>query len=117
MILSGECSKYGFFDILICSLHRLFKYLIHKKPFAIIGVDVGPPSAKVQDIILAAMATEPDISFAPVQVQKLFFLIDQDVAGPVGGPFFNFEPYDYGPYDKDVYRQLEMLEVEGLVYI
>lgn len=33
----------------------------------------------------------------------------------IGGLYFNFVPYDYGPYDKDVYRELENLAEMGLV--
>jgi len=70
-----------------------------------------------QRIMLAALATEPGASYAPVQVQKLFFLLDENASGSLGGPQFAFEPYDYGPFDKDVYRELEELQRLGLVNI
>ncbi len=55
--------------------------------------------------------------FSPVQVQKLFFLIDKNIAPQIGGPFFNFSPYDYGPFDKAVYNELSLLKEDGLVEV
>jgi uncharacterized protein len=70
-----------------------------------------------QKIVLAALAAEPASSFAPVQVQKLFFLLDQNIAVDLGGRQFAFEPYDYGPFDRAVYSELEHLAQQGLVAI
>jgi len=70
-----------------------------------------------QDIILAAFAAAKRAVFTPVQVQKLLFLIDMKIPEQVGGPFFEFVPYDYGPFDKDVYQQLEELAKNELVEI
>lgn len=71
-----------------------------------------------QKFILAALASEQDISLAPVQVQKLFFLFDENLISVLGKPkYFDFQPYDYGPYDKEVYAELEALEEKELVRI
>jgi hypothetical protein len=70
-----------------------------------------------QKMVLAALAAEPAASFAPVQVQKLFFLLDQNIGGDLGGQQFAFEPYDYGPFDRAVYSELERLAQHGLVAI
>ena len=67
--------------------------------------------------ILAALAPAKGGLHSPVQVQKLMFLLDEQVSKNVGGPFYNFEPYDYGPFDKMVYEDLEILFMEGLVEI
>ncbi|MEH6676589.1 hypothetical protein [Phenylobacterium sp.] len=64
---------------------------------------------------MAALATVPHAQFAPVQVQKMFFLIDENIAPHIGGKQFEFEPYDYGPFDKSVYQELEALRQIGLV--
>ena len=40
-----------------------------------------------------------------------------NIAKQTEGPHFNFEPYDYGPFDKQVYETLESLEGDGLVEI
>lgn len=74
------------------------------------------PTAR-QEFVLAALATEPGAEFAPVQVQKLFFVLDENLSDMIGGRQFAFEPYDYGPFDKAVYQELEALERQGFVNI
>lgn len=78
---------------------------------------MGPELNRRQSIVLAALATESGAEFAPVQVQKLFFLIDENVHGLLGGKQFSFEPYDYGPFDKDVYEELDTLTRLGFVRV
>jgi hypothetical protein len=68
-------------------------------------------------ILLALGAVGEDAAFTPVQVQKLFFLIDRELGPQIGGPHFGFQPYDYGPFDGAVYRDLEMLSYQGFVHI
>lgn len=70
------------------------------------------------DLVLAALAAAgQSASFRPVQVQKLFFLIDQEIPTLVDGPHFDFRPYDYGPFDSEVYSELGHLKQEGLVLV
>lgn len=69
-----------------------------------------------QDYVLAALSAGGDqASFSPVQLQKLFFLSDREIPALVGGPYFEFRPYDFGPFDKEVYGVLEQLARAGLV--
>jgi uncharacterized protein len=63
------------------------------------------------------MAPARGQEFTPVQVQKLFFLLDKNVAVEVGGPHFAFEPYHYGPFDVGVYRVLDQLSARGLAVV
>lgn len=70
-----------------------------------------------REIILAALATAKGSRHTPVQVQKLLFLIDKEIPVPVNGPHFNFQPYNYGPFDKAVYDELIALASEGCVEI
>ncbi|MCH8035154.1 MAG: hypothetical protein IH950_15545 [Bacteroidetes bacterium] len=71
-----------------------------------------------KQLILAALSVSESTEYTPVQVQKLFFLIDRNVGNQiVGGPFFNFVPYHYGPFDKEVYNQLKELSETGDVSI
>ena len=74
---------------------------------------------KKKDFVLAVMALFPDQSFTPVQVQKLFFLIDEKLPGctdcPEGVPYFQFEPHDYGPFDRKLYDVLADLHQDGYV--
>jgi hypothetical protein len=70
------------------------------------------------EILLAAMASiDPGTSFGPAQLQKLMFLIDAEIPQRIGGPFFSFEPYDYGPFDKEVYNAATSLQKEELLDI
>lgn len=66
-------------------------------------------------LMLAALSVANGAMHTPVQVQKLFFLIDQEIADEVGGPHFEFEPYNYGPFDQEVYRELDVLAERGFV--
>jgi hypothetical protein len=69
-----------------------------------------------REIVLAGLSVGNCDLFTPVQVQKLFFLIDKNIAEKINGQtFFNFEPYNYGPFDKKVYTTLEELATEGHV--
>ena len=70
-----------------------------------------------KQIVLAALASADGYSFTPVKVQKLFFILDRQIPTAIGGPHFNFQPYDYGPFDKAVYDVLNELQNEGLVEI
>ena len=67
-----------------------------------------------RDFALAALSGAKRRSLSPVQLQKLFFLIDRNLAERVGGSGFEFKPYHYGPFDQRVYSTLERLELEGL---
>jgi uncharacterized protein YwgA len=66
---------------------------------------------------LAALAPAGGAPHSPVQVQKLLFLIDRNLSSLLGGPSFDFQPYHYGPFDRDVYTTLEDLAKQGLVEI
>lgn len=69
-----------------------------------------------QDYVLAVLSAGGEqVQFSPVQIQKLFFLLDREVSNFVGGPHFDFQPYDYGPFDKAVYHDLGLMEPAGLV--
>lgn len=69
-----------------------------------------------QKLMLAALAAGGEnATFSPVQVQKLFFLIDREASRLLGGPFFDFRPYDYGPFDRTVYVELDSLQSQDLV--
>ncbi len=62
-----------------------------------------------ENLMLAVLSAGGSASFKPVQIQKLFFLIDEKLSSALGGRFFNFEPYDYGPYDSSVYKTIDAL--------
>lgn len=68
-------------------------------------------------LVLAALSPARGATHTPVQVQKLLFLIDKNVPRQVGGPYFNFQPYDYGPFDQAIYGVLQSLASKRLVVI
>jgi hypothetical protein len=70
-----------------------------------------------REIVLAGLAPAEGALHSPVQVQKLFFLLDANIPNDIKGPLFNFQPYNYGPFDKRVYEILEGLAKEGYVEI
>jgi hypothetical protein len=70
------------------------------------------------EILLAGLAAGGEnAAYTPVQVQKLFFLLDREAAVALGGPFFRFVPYDYGPFDQAVYAELDDLAHHDLATI
>ena len=69
-----------------------------------------------RDVILASMAPSNGRPYTPVQIQKLLFINDNE-ANIAGGPHFAFEPYSYGPFDKDVYNELEAMQLDGLATV
>jgi uncharacterized protein len=70
------------------------------------------------EILLAGLAAGGEnATYTPVQVQKLFFLLDREAAPTLGGPFFNFVPYDYGPFDQAVYAGLDELARRNLASV
>lgn len=68
-------------------------------------------------VVLAALAPALGAAHTPVQVQKLLFLIDREIPALLGGPLFDFQPYNYGPFDKSVYSTLESLARDGMVEV
>ncbi len=66
-----------------------------------------------KNYVLAVMATAGGTEHTPVQIQKLFFLLDKKIPGAVGGPYFDFVAYDYGPFDSEVYEVIHELEDDG----
>lgn len=69
------------------------------------------------ELVLAVFAASKDAILTPVQIQKLLFLIDKKIPQRVDGPHFNFEPYDYGPFDKEIYLVLDKLSLSGDIEI
>jgi uncharacterized protein len=70
------------------------------------------------EILLAGLsAGGENAMYTPVQVQKLFFLLDREASAALGGPFFNFVPYDYGPFDQAVYAGLDDLARRNLALV
>lgn len=62
------------------------------------------------DIVAAAFAAAgPHAAFDTLRVQKLLFLTDREVSERIGGPYFDFRPHRYGPFDPALYLVLDDL--------
>ena len=77
----------------------------------------GTTDMNRREFVLAAMAPAKGAIHTPVQIQKLLFLLDDNLSEAFDGPHFDFQPYDYGPFDKNVYATLDELSRDSLVEI
>ncbi len=72
-------------------------------------------SIERKDWALIVIAEARCRHMSPVQLQKALFLLSMEAKEDVGDDFYDFKPYDYGPYDSDVSTDAELLVEEGLL--
>ncbi|MGC2224227.1 MAG: hypothetical protein WA624_18715 [Methylocella sp.] len=66
------------------------------------------------DLVLALLASAAGRAYSPAQLQKSAFLVTTNVPSVVtAGPAFDFQPYDYGPFDRNVYVEAQALRDRG----
>lgn len=71
-----------------------------------------------RELVLAMLASSEGRPFTPVQIQKAIFLVSRNVPGLINsGSPFRFVPYDYGPFDSDVYAEAQALQSQGLAVL
>lgn len=71
-----------------------------------------------RELILTILAAADGRTYTPVQMQKSVFLICDQFPEIINeGPGFNFEPYDYGPFDAAVYSEIDQLARSGKAVI
>ena len=70
---------------------------------------------KARDWTLLAINAAEGKPLSPVQLQKSLFVLGRQLPNEVGSDFYQFRPYDYGPFCSDIYRDAEFLEQAGLV--
>jgi DNA-binding PadR family transcriptional regulator len=68
-----------------------------------------------QEWLLMALARRNGQPMTPVQIQKAMFLMGMEAKQLVGSGFYKFVPYNYGPFDANVYHDLDILAARGLV--
>src|SRR5438105_15267186 len=100
-------------------LHTLFSYtakMVSGRSEVAIAREMRDKGTFVnkRELLLAALAAGAGDEHTPVQIQKLIFLVEKNLATDLGGAAFAFVPYDYGPFDSSVYEVLRQLESEGL---
>lgn len=70
-----------------------------------------------QDWLLMALATRDGEPMDPVQIQKAMFLLGREIADEVGSGFYRFRPHNYGPFDSDIYIDIQRMATRGLISI
>jgi hypothetical protein len=67
-----------------------------------------------RDLVLAMLACSEGRPYTPVQIQKAIFMITRNMPQVLDeGVGFDFQPYDYGPFDADVYSEAHALSRAG----
>lgn len=67
-----------------------------------------------EDIAVAALAAAgPKAVLDLIRIQVLLFLIDRSVSDRIGGPFFHFQPYVYGPFDLAIHDAIQKMAADG----
>jgi uncharacterized protein len=69
-----------------------------------------------EDLTLVMLALAEGDRYTPVQIQKAMFLAD-DLVRPAFDCRYDFQPYDYGPFDPDIYRHIREMEVDRLAQV
>ncbi|MEX0881579.1 MAG: hypothetical protein WDZ34_01755 [Candidatus Saccharimonadales bacterium] len=69
---------------------------------------------KKQDWLLLAIASGKKKGLTPAQLQKSLFLLKQAYPKQTAD-FYNFQPYNYGPFDKQVYEDADVLAESGYI--
>ncbi len=73
---------------------------------------------KRSEALLAILGAAKGRPFSPVQLQKAVFLIDRNLPEVFDADSrFGFVPYDYGPFDREVYVEASALKLSELASI
>lgn len=78
---------------------------------AVYLVEVQEMDRKDYALLALLFADKP---LNPVHVQKVLFVFGRETAQP---GFYEFEPWDFGPYAPEIYRDLEAAQSNGLIEI
>jgi len=70
-----------------------------------------------KDWTLLAICAADAKGLSPVQLQKTLFLLGRELPEEVGHAYYDFRPYHYGPFDRTVYSDAEVLAESGHVAI
>jgi uncharacterized protein YwgA len=71
-----------------------------------------------RDATLLMLSLAEGNPYSPVQIQKAMFILSREGAEIFDVESrYDFQPYDYGPFDKDVYSEIEVLAGAGLAVI
>lgn len=65
-------------------------------------------------LVIAAGRGQP---LSPVQLQKVLFLLGQEHPSVLGSDYYDFVPYDYGPFSIVIYTDAKQLDFDGFISI
>lgn len=74
--------------------------------------------SKAEDFVVSILSLAPEKSLSPVQIQKLFFLLEKRL----GIKHFDFKPHHYGPYDRNLTAlltfsdKIDIVNVNSITY-
>ena len=74
------------------------------------------PMITPKDWTLLAINAAEGRPVSPVQIQKCLFLLSKEIPQYLPEDFYDFVPYNYGPFNKKIYEDLDELIKENLVY-
>ena len=66
-----------------------------------------------RDLLLVVLAAAKGASLTPVQLQKSLFLLSESSMPEKPEPFYEFEPYHYGPFAIEIYDDVNSLVASG----
>lgn len=75
----------------------------------------SPTLQRSQWLLLALRASSGGLT--PVQLQKVLFLLSKSRPDAVGSGFYRFDPYNYGPFSRDVFAEAEYMAAHGQVEV
>lgn len=68
-----------------------------------------------KDITLLVIESAGDEGLSPIQIQKSLFLIGESHLPELPSDFYDFYPYNYGPFTEEVYDDVDVLVDEGMI--
>ena len=71
--------------------------------------------ASREHILIAIIAAAGDSGLGRLQVQKSAFLLAEEFEGRLPENFYQFKPYMYGPFTRDIYDDVERLSDGPLI--
>ena len=72
---------------------------------------------KRTDLLLKIIVAAEGEPVTPVQLQKVAFLVGMRFSSELPTDYYDFQPFHYGPFCLDLYRDAEALERQGLILI
>jgi hypothetical protein len=71
-----------------------------------------------REVVLLILAAADGAEYSPVQIQKATFLVATNLPQIFDrDSTFSFVPYDYGPFDRSVYLEIQFLSAESLANV